>query len=163
MNKNIFKKFISFIMVFTIIFSTQMMVPSASAIRKIKGEPFKILTLKETMGKKKYGKNTIYIERIDSTIKTKNGYAYAKDDPDYILYYGDLRYKKKKLPVKTKMKTYIISNPLERDGEILDIFVARFDYAKVKVKIKIKKGKNKGKYKTVKRWRLLNCNGFRVN
>lgn len=150
-------------MIFTIIFSTQMMVPSAFAIRKIKGEPFEILTLKETIDKKKYEKNTIYIERIDSTIKTKNGYAYAEDDPDFISYYGDLRYKNKKLPVKTKMKTYIISNPLEQDGEILDIFVARFDYAKVKVKIKIKKGKNKGKYKTVEQWRLLSCNGFRVN
>ena len=156
-----FKKLISFILVFTIIFSTFTYV-SAYDVKK---EPFIFVTFEQTLKNDfKVKPNKIYVEKMEGIIDKKNGEGHLLGYPEFEMDYSGFKYKNKPLPVKTKMKSYFFSNPLEEDlSESIVYFIARYDFARVKVKTKVKTKKKKYKYVYKYKWVCVHCNGFGYN
>lgn len=157
-----FKKFTSFVIIFTIIFSS--FVHNASAYN-IKKEPFVFVTFKQTLKDSfKVKPNKIYVEKIEGIIDKKNGEGHILGYPEFEMDYSGFKYKNKPLPVKTKMKSYFFSDPLEKNlSESIDYFIARYDFARVKVKTKVKTKKKKYKYVYKYKWVCIYCNGFGYN
>lgn len=99
------------------------------AIHKVKSEPISIMTTKEIMKTDKVGTNQIIIEKCLGIVDTKRGDGHVSGERDWYMWYGDIRYKSKRLKPGTKVLSYFPCDPLNDVDPI-----ARYDFIKVKDK-----------------------------
>ena len=98
----------------------------AYAVHKVKGHPVYLVNTTE-IGKCKIKKNAIYIEWSDGVVDSSNGDGHVKGHNDWYIYYGNCRYKGKRLKKGTRVISYW---PLDNDQWEL----ARYDFIMVKNK-----------------------------
>lgn len=98
-----------------------------SAANKVKSEPISVMTTEEIINADKIGTNQIIIEKCLGVVDTKKGKGHVVGQRDLEMYYGDIRYKGKRLKPGTKVLSYFPCDPLD------DVWpIARYDYIKVK-------------------------------
>lgn len=122
------KRFIYFLTVVALIFAA-VYSSGAVAVQKVKKYPISIVTTDELYGTTKIEKNQVVIETCLGIVDKKNGYGHVMGHPDWTMYYGDIRYKKKRLKPKTKVLTIFPCDPTDDNEE-------RFGYYFIKTKWK---------------------------
>lgn len=98
----------------------------AYAIQKVKGHPIYLVNTSE-FNKVSFKKDAVYIEWCKGVVDNKKGDGHVKGMKDWYMYYGDCRYKGKKLKKGTVVTSYM---PLSGDLMWLD----RYDFITVKKK-----------------------------
>lgn len=127
--KNVIKKIVYASTILAVLFAAVYSGAGTSAVHKVKSEPISIMTTREIMATDKIGTNQIVIEKCLGVVDTKRGDGHVSGKPDWYMWYGDIRYKGKRLKPGTKVLSYFPCDPLNDVDPI-----ARYDFIKVKDK-----------------------------
>lgn len=139
MIKKITKKFLYLVMALAIVASCCVVGGnSAKAVKKVKKEPIVMMTTKEILKSTSISRNRIIIEKCVGVVDNANGDGHLIGNKNFYIYYGDLRYKGKRLKKGTIVMSYLPCCP---DKYLTTI--CSYDY----IKVKNKKGK--------KVWKLI--------
>lgn len=127
MKRDTIRKIVQFLTIFAVIFAAVYATGAAGAVQKVEKYPISIVTTDELYGTTKIDKNQVVIEACLGVVDKKNGKGHVLGYPDWIKYYDDIRYKKKRLKPKTKVLTIYFCDPMDDNEELFGC-----DYIKTK-------------------------------
>ena len=139
MNRCMVKKTVYAAVIVTAMLLIAAMGIKANAVKVINNEPIKLMTSEE-MEKKKKSYNDIIIEKCVGIVDDEKGNGHLKSNKNIYLYYGDIRYKGKRLKPGTMVITYYPCDPRNIDGNYFDPLCG-YDYIKVTNKKGVKEKK----------------------